>query len=104
MIMLDAGPPISGHCPEPVEYVEDPIRQTGYKPEHDLTSPAVKERLLGLAEAMPRPEVPNIWHFGFACTLYCDHQLNNGGTSTWDQPEGDGSRPAEAVLLGDFRS
>lgn len=82
-------------CNEPIEYFEDPLKQKGYKPEHDTRDPKVRARLLGLAGAPPGPDVPNAWQLGVVCTSFCDHQITNGGTRSWDNPEGDGSRPSE---------
>ena len=82
-------------CGEPIEYYEDPIQQKGYKPQHDTRDPKVRERLLGLAGAPPGPDVPNTWQLGVVCTSFCDHQLKNGGSRTWQRPQGDGTRPSE---------
>lgn len=71
------------------------IKQTGYKPEHDLTSPEVRSRLDGLACSMPGPDIPNVWQFGLVCTSYCDHQLNNGGSRTWERPRRTAPVPME---------
>ncbi|CAL1131402.1 unnamed protein product [Cladocopium goreaui] len=82
-------------CGEPIEYYEDPIEQKGFKPQHDTRDPKVRERLLGLAGAPPGPDVPNTWQLGVVCTSFCDHQLKNGGSRTWQRPQGDGTRPSE---------
>ena len=74
---------------------EDPLRQTGFRPEHDLTDAAVRNRLLDLASAPLEPQAPNVWQFGAPCTTFCDFQLWNGGTRTFDQPGGTGERPDE---------
>ena len=82
-------------CNQPIEYFEDPLRQIGYKPDHDTRDPQVRQKLLGLASAPPGPDVPNVWQLGVVCTSFCDHQITNGGTRTWDQPQGDGTKPSE---------
>ena len=82
-------------CGEPLEYFEDPLRQQGYKPDHDLRNPDIQSRLKGLAGAPPGPDVPNVWQLGVVCTSFCDHQLKNGGTRTWEHPEGEGIIPNE---------
>ena len=70
----------------------------GVRPEHDLSDPAVADRLRELAKAAPAPDVPNIWQFGSPCTTFCDFQLLNHGTRSFSSPEGDGTRAEE--LLG----
>ena len=85
-------------CAEPVELYEDPLTMEGVRPEHDLSDPAVADRLRELAKAAPAPDVPNIWQFGSPCTTFCDFQLLNQGTRSFSSPEGDGTRAEE--LLG----
>jgi hypothetical protein len=78
---------------DPVEVWDDPLRQTGHRPEHDLTTPAVRQGLQQLASAPPSADAPNVWQFGAPCATFCDYQLLNGGARP--QPAGDGSRPDE---------
>ena len=85
-------------CSDPVELYEDPLTMEGVRPEHDLSDPAVADRLRELAKAAPAPDVPNIWQFGSPCTTFCDFQLLNHGTRSFSSPEGDGTRAEE--LLG----
>ena len=73
---------------EPVEVFEDPLNQKGRKPEHDLLNPEIRERYLREARALPGPDVPNVYHFGTPCTSYCDYALLNGGSRSFEQPEG----------------
>ena len=80
-------------CAECVELYEDPLTMEGVRPEHDLSDPAVADRLRELAKAAPAPDVPNIWQFGSPCTTFCDFQL-----LSFSSPEGDGTRAEE--LLG----
>jgi hypothetical protein len=35
----------------------------------------------------------NVWWIAAPCTSYCDWQLQNGGTRTFDQPSGTGAGP-----------
>ena len=77
---------------EPIEVYEDPMRQKGYRPEHDLKDPQVRQRLLDQARELPGPSSPNLYHLGTVCTSFCDFNLLNGGTRTYDRPEGDPER------------
>ena len=77
----------AGHTAlEPIEVYEDPLKQKGYRADHDITDPAVRSRLLDQARELPGPNVPNVYHLGTPCTSYCDFNLLNGGTRTYDQP------------------
>jgi hypothetical protein len=60
----------------------------------DLRRPEVRAGLLEEA-ATPGPGQANVWCFGTTCTSFSDHQLQNGGTRTFSNPEGDGSKPNE---------
>ena len=89
---------------EPVELYEDPARQKGPRPEHDISDAAVRDRLLKDAASLPGPGVANIWQFGTPCASFCDYGLLNSGTRTCVTPQGDGSKPAEMLgnLFADF--
>ncbi len=76
------------HVLEPIEVYEDPMRQKGYKASHDVKDPDVRRRLIDQAKELPGPQVPNVYHLGTPCTSYCDFNLLNGGTRTFDQPRG----------------
>lgn len=89
-------------CNEPIEYFDDPLKQVGYKPEHDTRDAEVQARLKGLAGAPPGPDVPNTWQLGVVCTSFCDRQITNGGTRTWEQPQGDGARPVQGNADAEF--
>ena len=73
---------------EPVEIYEDPLRQKGVRPEHDLLDPTIREQHLRQARDLPGPETPNVYHLGTPCTSYCDYALLNKGTRTFERPEG----------------
>ena len=83
--MKDAGL----HVREPVELYEDPMKQKGPRPHHDLKNPTVRRALLDEVKAMPGPDSPNVYEFGTPCTSYCDYALLNGGTRTFQEPQGD---------------
>ena len=83
---------------EPVEVFEDPLRQKGHRPDHDLLDPAVRQKHLEQARDLPGPETPNVYHFGTPCTSYCDYALLNGGTRSFDSPGGiDGERTQQEI-------
>jgi hypothetical protein len=90
---------------EPVEVFEDPHAKQGYRRSHDLTYPDVQ--LVHLTAAAD-PEAENVGWIATPCTSFCDWGLENGGTRSFDQPEGGtGGRaltPVETTgnVLGDF--
>lgn len=93
----------AGHTTlEPIEVYEDPLKQKGYRADHDITDPAVRSRLLDQARELPGPNVPNVYHFGTPCTSYCDFNLLNGGTRTYDQPQGDSERRTQSEIQGNL--
>ena len=69
----------------PVEVFEEPHIREGYRAEHDLLQPEVREaHLLGARQG---PE--NVGWVASPCTSYCDWALQNGGTRTFAKPRGD---------------
>ena len=87
---------------EPVEVFEDPMLQKGYRPDHDIKDPEVRSRLMAQARALPGPDSPNLYHFGTVCTSFCDFNLLNGGTRTFERPEGDPSRLTQSEEDGNL--
>ena len=88
---------------EPIEVYKDPHQEKGYRATHDLLQPAVRQGVLQLAKEGPA----NVWWIAAPCTSYCDWQLENGGTRTFDNPEGTGQGPfaqreAEGNTLSTF--
>lgn len=93
----------AGHTAlEPIEVYVDPLKQKGYRADHDITDPAVRSRLLDQARELPGPDVPNVYHLGTPCTSYCDFNLLNGGTRTYDQPQGDPERRTQSEVQGNL--
>ena len=80
------------HTLEPIEVFEDPMQRKGYRPDHDLKDPQVRKRLLAQARELPGPSSPNLYHLGTVCTSFCDFNLLNGGTRTYERPQGDPDR------------
>ena len=76
----------------PVEVFAEPHKKQGYKPDHDLLKPEVQQRVLEQA----RHGQANVWWIAAPCTSYCDWQIENGGTRTFEQPEGTGQGPFAA--------
>jgi hypothetical protein len=70
-------------CDEPIEHSEDPLRQAGPQPCHDLRIPAVRQRLLEEARELPGPEAANVWQWSTPCTSFCDYSLQKAGARTW---------------------
>ena len=69
---------------EPVEVWRDPHNKSGYRKEHDLTLPAVKDKHRSDLEQ----GVFNVPWYSMPCTSFCDWNIDNGGTRTWERPEG----------------
>eukprot|EP00435_Cladocopium_sp_Y103_P041030 s1496_g11.t1 len=69
---------------EEVELYDDPHHQRGKRLHHDLADPAVQQRYL---EAIEKDEF-NVEWIACPCTSYCDWNLQNGGTRTFDNPLG----------------
>ena len=87
---------------EPVELYEDPLRQRGARPEHDLLDPEVRAKHLRKARDLPGPDTPNVYHFGTPCTSYCDYALLNNGTRTFEHPEGAAGQETTQELQGNL--
>lgn len=87
---------------EPIEIYEDPLRQKGYRAEHDLKDPKVRKRLTDQAKELPGPDAPNLYHLGTPCTSYCDFNLLNGGTRTYERPQGDPDQLTESESDGNL--
>ena len=68
----------------PVELYEDPHRQRGPRPEHDLSKKEVQDKY----KQEVRDHESNVHWVACPCTTFCDWQLRNGGTRTFDQPAG----------------
>lgn len=73
-----------GQFLQPVEVFEEPHTRTGYRREHDLLRPEVREE--HLLRARQGPE--NVAWVASPCTSYCDWALQNGGTRTFSNPRG----------------
>ena len=84
----------NGQALEPVELFEDPHRRRGRRPHHDLADPAVQQKHL---DAVAHEDGPNVGWVASPCTSYCDWQLQNGGSRTFDWPEGTGQGPLAAT-------
>ena len=88
----------NGSALEPVELFTDPHNRKGRQPHHDLSDPKVQDKHL---QAATSPEGPNAGWIACPCTSYCDWQLKNGGSRTFEQPEGTGEGPlAQSEALG----
>ena len=74
-----------GRALQPVEVFEEPHTREGYRAEHDLLRPEVREA--HLLRARQGPE--NVGWVASPCTSYCDWALQNGGTRTFAKPRGD---------------
>eukprot|EP00435_Cladocopium_sp_Y103_P076123 s50_g77.t1 len=84
---------------EPLELFEHPHLKKGARPHHDLLRPEVEERM---GKTMEAPDGANVYWIASPCTSYCDWQLQNGGTRTWEHPEGTGKGPlatTEALVV-----
>ena len=76
-------------CP-PVELYEEPHIRKGPREAHDLTKTQVQSRVLKKVKDV---DGPNVGWIASPCTSYCDWQLQNGGTRTFDNPYGTGKGP-----------
>ena len=79
----------TGPAQRPIEVYQHPHEKQGYRQHHDLTRPENQSSLLKQAKNGPA----NVWWIAAPCTSFCDWQLQNGGTRTFVQPEGDGTGP-----------
>ena len=90
-----------GKALEPVEVYEEPHTRGGYRAEHDLLRKEVRD--FHLRRAREGPE--NVGWLASPCTSFCDWQLQNGGTRSFQQPEGTSQRnqkEADGNTLSDF--
>eukprot|EP00435_Cladocopium_sp_Y103_P039436 s669_g10.t1 len=69
---------------EPIEVFAQPHLRKGYQQDHDLLLPANRKRMQEQAREGPA----NVWWLAAPCTSFCDWQLQNGGTRTFQHPEG----------------
>lgn len=83
----------NGIAEEPVEVFEEPHEKKGYREHHDVTRKEVRERLL---HEVREGDLGVAW-LASPCTSYCDWQLQNGGSRTFDNPEGTGNGPLAAT-------
>ena len=99
--LTDAWRAKGGRALEPIEVWEFPHQKTGYRKEHDLTRPEVQG--VHLQRAKHGPE--NVTWIASPCTSYCDWNLQNGGSRTWEHPEGGHGRPlTDSEALGNTLS
>eukprot|EP00435_Cladocopium_sp_Y103_P012460 s1027_g3.t1 len=80
-------------CPveEPIEVFEEPHHRRGYRHHHDLLLEGNRKDLK--AKAVQGPA--NVWWLAAPCTSFCDWQLQNGGTRTFQDPEGGHDGPQQ---------
>ena len=78
---------------EPVEVYEHPHDKQGYRAHFDLSRKDVHDKFL--AEVRTGPS--NVHWIAAPCTSYCDWQQKNGGTRTFECPEGTGQGPLAAT-------
>ena len=78
---------------EPVEVYERPHDKQGYRAHFDLSRKDVHNKFL--AEVRTGPS--NVHWIAAPCTSYCDWQQKNGGTRTFECPEGTGQGPLAAT-------
>eukprot|EP00435_Cladocopium_sp_Y103_P002944 s2186_g1.t1 len=93
----------NGVALEPIEVYDRPHTQDGYRGQHDLLRPEVRQGVLKTCEDGDA----NVWWIAAPCTSYCDWQLQNGGTRTFDAPLGTGlgplaQREADGNVLSQF--
>ena len=79
----------SGVAKEPIEVFEEPHQRRGYRADHDLRRSEVQQKV---RTALEQREA-NVWWIAAPCTSYCDWQLQNGGSRTFEVPEGTGCGP-----------
>ena len=91
----------NGIAEEPIEVFEDPHERKGYRRDHDLTRLEVQKRLLSEAKDGDL----GVGWVASPCTSYCDWQLQNGGSRTFENPVGTGQGPlAETEATGNVLS
>ena len=82
---------------EEVELYEDPHRRTGCRESHDLANSIVQAQVMKEVDN----DVLNVEWIACPCTTYCDWNLQNGGTRTFQQPMGE---PTEKEAMGNTLS
>eukprot|EP00435_Cladocopium_sp_Y103_P032360 s4058_g8.t1 len=80
-----------------IELYEDPHRQRGRRPDHDLADPAVQQRYLAAIDQ----DQFNVEWIACPCTTFCDWNLQNSGARTFDNPLG---KPTEKEANGNILS
>ena len=78
---------------DPVELYEDPHRQQGRRAHYDLADPQVQERYLQEIDQ----DKFNVEWIACPCTTFCDWNLQNRGTRTFEEPMG---KPTEKEANG----
>ena len=81
----------NGNALEPVELYQDPHLRQGKRAHHDL--PEIQRRH---RDPLCEPDGPNVGWIACPCTSYSDWQLQNGGSRTFENPEGTGEGPLAA--------
>ena len=76
---------------EPIEVFEEPHKKRGYRQDHDLLLEANRNKLREKARKGPA----NVWWLAAPCTSFCDWQLQNQGSRTFQEPEGGGDGPQQ---------
>jgi len=79
----------------PVEMYTNPDKREGYQEQFDCRRTCVQRQFDVDMASLPGPEVANVWYWSNSCRTYCPWQLRNGGTRTFAQPQGDGTRADE---------
>jgi len=82
---------------EEVELYQDPHRRTGRRDSHDLSKAVVQAQMLKEVDS----DLFNVEWIACPCTTYCDWNLENGGTRTFQQPMGE---PTEKEAMGNTLS
>ena len=72
---------------DPIELYTDPLSRKGPRPEHDILRTEVQRALLNKAKS-PTTARPTHWFIEFPCGSFCDWQIHNGGTRTFQDPVG----------------
>ena len=62
----------------------------------------MRRRHLEQARDLPGPETPNVYHLGTPCTSYCDYALLNGGSRTFEHPEGTEGQQTQQEIDGNL--
>eukprot|EP00913_Durusdinium_trenchii_P011460 g10760.t2 len=86
---------------EPVELFGDPLQKRDPREHLNLKNEDVANHYLQATMEMPGPGAANIWEFGTPCTSYCDFNILNGGTRSFQSPEG-GPNPTASEKEGNY--